>query len=223
MEYQEEEFLQLSGIQHFIFCRRQWALIHIEKQWEENGLTMDGTFFHKNAHNAQSREKRGGILIARGAYIHSRKLGLSGQCDIVEFHRCEEGQDAEGVPIHDMDGLWKPYPIEYKRGRVKPTRCDEAQVCAQAMCLEEMYCCGIASGAIFYGENRRRYEVLFDEALRQQVRDAVREMHDLYRRGRTPGAKRQKGCSSCSMANLCMPTLSETETVEAYLNRMMCL
>ena len=235
MDYAEDDFLQLSGIQHFVYCRRQWALIHIENQWAENGRTTDGKWFHEKAHDAQSREKRGDLLIARGLYIHSWELGLSGQCDVVEFHRCGretnsyaaacEAGDAsqateEGVPLKGMDGLWVPYPIEYKRGTAKPTRCDEVQVCAQAMCLEEMYCCHIPKGALYYGENRRREEVALDGELRQQVKDAVSEMHALYRRGRTPGAKRSKGCNACSLKEICLPELERVSTVSSYMRNL---
>lgn len=240
MEYTEDDFLQLSGIQHFVYCRRQWALIHIENQWAENGRTTDGKWFHARAHDAQSREKRGDLLIARGVYIHSRELGLSGQCDIVEFHRCDRISEStevflsdeacledeanslseEGVSLKGMQGLWMPYPIEYKRGTAKPTKCDEVQVCAQAMCLEEMYCCRIAKGALYYGENRRRQEVILDETLRQQVRDAAREMHSLYLRGRTPGAKRSKGCNACSLKEICLPELEKAPTASSYLKSL---
>lgn len=217
MEYEEEDFLQLSGIQHFLFCRRQWALIHIENQWAENGRTMDGIFFHQHAHDSTQHEKRGNILISRGMYIHSRELGLSGQCDIVEFYRSEQ----DGVSIHGQTGLWKPYPIEYKRGRQKPDIYDEAQVCAQAMCLEEMYVCTIENGALFYGEDKRRHVVTLDSELRQKVRNAAREMHAIYQKGVTPRAHKRKACMSCSLVNLCLPELEEAASVSSYLARML--
>lgn len=216
MEYEEEDFLQLSGVQHFLFCRRQWALIHIENQWAENGKTMDGRFFHKNAHNGMMKERRGNLLIARGLYIHSRALGLTGQCDIVEFH-----QDPNGIQIQGEKDLWVPYPVEYKRGRKKYDICDEAQVCAQAMCLEEMYCCNLSEGAIFYGETRRRYVVPLNDSLRERVVDAVRSMHDLYRRGTTPKAHVRKGCQSCSLRDVCIPELQNSEQVSDYLTRLL--
>ncbi len=230
MEYSEEDFLQLSGIQHYIFCRRQWALIHLEQQWAENERTVDGKFMHEHAHDAASHEKRGSILIARGMYIHSRQLGLSGQCDIVEFHRTDltvpdedgssETHSPEGIPLHGYSGLWLPYPVEYKRGHAKPDRCDEAQVCAQAVCLEEMYCCHVHYGAIYYGQNRRRIEVEFTEELRETVRKSSIEMHDLYYKGYTPKAHRRKCCESCSLMEQCMPELPEEGSVALYLQRM---
>lgn len=214
MVYNEEEFLQLSGLQHFLFCRRQWALIHLEQQWAENYRTTDGELMHKRAHDAQQRERRGDVLTVRSMSIHSAKLGLSGQCDVVEFHRCPEG-----VSISGEQGLWLPYPVEYKRGRAKPGAEDEAQLCAQAMCLEEMLCCDIPEGALFYGETRRRQTVPFTPQLRSVVEQAVDEMHQLYRRGSTPKVKRRKGCSACSLKDLCLPKLMQKTTVKTYLRR----
>lgn len=229
MEYDEEDYLQLSGIQHYVFCRRQWALIHLEQQWAENDRTVDGKFMHEHAHDAISHEKRGSILIVRGMYIHSRQLGLSGQCDIVEFHEVDTpsigvkepySMGDEGIPINGYPGRWIPYPVEYKRGHAKPDLCDEAQVCAQAFCLEEMYCCHVRAGAIFYGQNRRRLEVTFTEELRDAVQKSANEMHDLYRKGHTPGAHRKKCCDSCSLKEQCMPELPEVESVALYLQHM---
>ena len=218
MEFNEEDFLQLSGIQHFIFCKRQWALIHIEKQWCENEKTVDGQFFHKNAHDKIRHERRGNTLISRGMYVHSRELGLSGQCDVVEFYKCENG-----INIVGEKDLWQPYPIEYKRGKKKPTLCDEAQVCAQAMCLEEMYCCNIPEGAIYYGENRHRMNVDLNEKIRNLVRESVKEMHDLYTRGQNPKVHKKKSCESCSLVGICMPELFEENTVDDYIQRMIKL
>lgn len=215
MEYNEEDFLQLSGLQHFIFCPRQWALIHIENQWAENKKTVDGEFFHQKAHDSTSHEKRGDILVTRGMYIHSRYLGITGQCDIVEFHR-----DEKGVALAKEKGKWLPFPIEYKRGRAKNDLSDKAQVCAQAMCLEEMCCCDIHQGAIFYGEPRRRLEFEFSKDLRDTVRDSLKKMHELYQKGKTPRAKYRPVCDSCSLKEMCVPELSSRESVNAYITRM---
>ena len=146
MTYQEADYLQLSGIQHFRFCRRQWALIHIEDQWAENYRTVDGTLMHQNAHDKGFQESRGNLLITRGMSVFSPILGVSGQCDVIEFHR-----DPAGVSLHGRSGTWRPYPVEYKRGRPKADRADELQLCGQAMCLEEMLCCTIPEGALYYG------------------------------------------------------------------------
>lgn len=171
MMYAEEEYLQLSGLQHFAFCRRQWALIHIEQQWRENLWTAEGDLFHRRAHAEQLREKRGGTLVLRGLSVASSALGLSGKCDVVEFRA-----DPKGISLHGEEGLWVPYPVEYKRGSPKPHQADELQLCAQALCLEEMLCCTIAEGALFYGEIRRRVTVPFLPALRKQVYSMAEEM-----------------------------------------------
>lgn len=150
MIYQEEDFLQLSGLQHFAFCRRQWALIHIEQQWAENFRTVDGDLFHDNAHDGRFRESRGDLLVTRGVSVYSVRLGISGQCDVLEYHR-----STSGIPLAGKSGLWQPFPVEYKRGEPKESDIDRLQLCAQAMCLEDMLCCDIPNGALFYGQTRR--------------------------------------------------------------------
>lgn len=212
MDYKEEEYLQLSGIQHFLFCRRQWALIHIEQQWKENARTVDGMLMHKNVHDSELRTKRGDILTVRGMRVHSSLLGISGECDAVEFHR-----DENGIPLAETDGLWIPYPVEYKRGTPKADAIDEVQLCAQAMCLEEMLCCNIEEGALYYGETRRRNRVLFSEELRTLVKESLEEMHALYRKGHTPAPRRTKSCNACSLKDLCLPGLKSSFSVEEYL------
>ncbi len=212
MAFDEEDYLQLSGIQHFVFCRRQWALIHLEQQWAENLRTTEGELLHKNAHDAEQRTLRGDLLTVRAMRVQSSRLGLSGECDVVEFRRSKEG-----VSLADTGGLWIPYPVEYKRGRAKPTACDEAQLCAQAMCLEEMLCCTIPEGALFYGQPRRRQEVAFTPELRTLVENAAQEMHRLFQRGYTPKSKPTKGCNACSLKDLCLPRLSKSPSVADYL------
>ena len=212
MSIPEEDWLQLSGLQHFAFCRRQWALIHIENQWVENYRTMDGKLMHENAHDQGFRESRGDVLIVRGLAIHSSQLGVSGQCDIVEFHR-----DPDGITLRDRVGLWQPYPVEYKRGRPKNGQADELQLCAQAMCLEEMLCCSISEGALYYGETRHRLTIQFSPDLRAQVQSSIAQMHDLYRKRYTPKVKPSKGCNACSLKDLCVPKLMRTKKVSDYL------
>ena len=213
MIYAEEDFLQLSGLQHFRFCRRQWALIHIENQWNENYFTVDGSLMHENAHDGEKRESRGDLLILRGLPVFSRTLGISGQCDVVEFRR-----DPDGVSLRGRDGLWKPFPVEYKRGKPKAHSADELQLCAQAMCLEEMLCCDIPQGALFYGEPRRRTAVDFTPELRKDVRDCLAEMHQLYERGYTPKVRQGSMCRACSLKDLCLPSLTRRRSVAEYLN-----
>lgn len=212
MTYSDEELLMLSGLQHFAFCRRQWALIHIENQWQESWRTTDGQLFHQHAHDSGSRERRGNVLIIRGLSVLSRSLGVSGQCDVVEFH-----QDDSGVPLQGEAGLWLPFPVEYKRGTDQTKEADALQLCGQALCLEEMLCCHIPEGALFYGETRRRSAVVFDDALRRQVCDALTEMHQLYRRGYTPKVKAAKACNACSLKELCLPALLRRDDSARYL------
>ncbi len=214
MEYAEEEYLLLSGIQHFVFCRRQWALIHIEQQWAENYQTTAGELMHKKAHDEGSFEKRGDLLTVRGLRISSRSLGMSGQCDVVEFH-----QDSGGAELFGYDGRWNPVPVEYKRGTVKEDGSDEAQLCAQAICLEEMFQTKIREGFLYYGQNRRRHRVEFTEALRENVKKLSREMHELFRRGYTPNVKYSKRCKACSLEDLCLPKLQKDVDVRAYIEQ----
>ncbi len=212
--YKEEDYLQLSGLQHFIFCRRQWALIHVENQWAEDYRTADGQIFHTKAHDETAREKRGDTLILRGLKIASPTLGLSGECDVVEFHR-----GADGVPLSGEEGLWHPFPVEYKRGEPKEYDADRLQLCAQAMCLEEMLCCTIPAGALYYGQTRRRENVAFTEDLRAGVRTALAEMHELMKRGHTPKVKAKKSCNACSLKELCLPSLDRRGSGAAFLRK----
>ena len=212
----DDELLQLSGLQHFSFCRRQWALIHMENQWSENLRTVEGNLFHSRAHDEQQRERRGDILILRGLPIVSHTLGLSGQCDVLEFHA-----SPKGVPLRGEEGFWIPFPVEYKRGAPKENSADQLQLCAQAICLEEMLCCSIPEGALFYGETRRRTEVLFTEELREKVRLTTVEMHQMFRRGCTPKVKPTKSCNACSLKELCLPVLMRKKNVSEYLKTAM--
>lgn len=216
MSIPEEDWLQLSGIQHFVFCRRQWALIHIENQWAENFRTVDGSIMHENAHDQGFRESRGDVLIVRGLAVHSAQLGISGQCDVVEFHR-----DPDGISLQGREGLWRPYPIEYKRGRPKEGQEDRSQLCAQAMCLEEMLCCAVREGAMYYGETRHRVVVQLDQDLRDQVRSSLTEMHELYKKRYTPKVKPSKACNACSLKDLCLPKLMRAKRVSDYLTSAM--
>ena len=213
---QKDEYLQLSGLQHFSFCRRQWALIHLENQWNENLRTAEGNLFHNRAHDEQQRERRGDTLILRGLPIVSHTLGLSGQCDVLEFHA-----SSKGVSLRGEEGFWVPFPVEYKRGAPKENPADQLQLCAEAICLEEMLCCSIPEGALFYGETRRRTKVLFTEELREKVRLTTEEMHQMFRRGYTPKVKPTKSCNACSLKELCLPVLMRKKKVSEYLKTAM--
>lgn len=215
MEYKEDEYLMISGIQHFKFCRRQWALIHIEQQWEENVHTVVGELMHKKAHDPYLTEKRKGVLITRALPVSSRMLGISGECDVVEFHEKDEG-----VKLHGHRGLYEIYPIEYKKGKPKESEEDILQLTAQAMCLEEMFSSDIQEGALFYGETRRREPVKITEELRIQVKDIVKEMHQYYERRYTPQVKYSKRCNSCSLKNICMPNVALREKCKIFSHKL---
>ena len=212
----EDDLLPISGLQHLVFCERQWALIHIEQQWEENRLTAEGRILHDRVHEAET-EVRPGVVIARGLRLQSRRLGLTGQADVVEFHEADAG--AEGsVQLPGRKGWWRPFPVEYKRGRPKPDTCDEVQLCAEAMCLEEMFGVGIERGALFYGKPRRRSEVRFDAALKGETAALAQRMHELYSVRRTPAAVYSKKCDSCSLYDRCLPRATSKRTaVDRYM------
>ncbi len=212
--YKEEEYLMLSGIQHFCFCRRQWALIHIENQWQENVYTVEGQQIHKNAHNSKYVEKRDNIIITRGMPVYSAYLGISGICDIVEFLA-----DSNGIEIQGRKGKYNVYPVEYKRGHQKESDADILQLVAQAMCLEEMLCCEIEKGYLFYHETHRRQEIYFSEKYRSQVKEMVSEMHDYYARGYTPKVKMRKSCNACSLKDICIPKLNKKLSVKTYIEK----
>ena len=196
--YKEEDFLQLSGIQHFAFCRRQWALAYIELQWQ-----------------VSMKEKRGDLLIVRAMPIHSREMGVSGECDVVEFHKVKDG-----IQLAGKEGLYKAVPVEYKRGRPKTDDSDILQVAAQAMCLEEMLCCDISYGYIFYGETRHRMKVEFTDEVREKVRKIFSEMHKYYEQRYTPKVKTSKKCNACSLKDICIPALNKKKSVSGYIDRI---
>ena len=216
MEYAEDDYLMISGIQHFKFCRRQWALIHVEQQWEDNAHTVDGELMHKKVHDPYLTEKRKEVIIARAMPVSSRELGISGECDAVEFHKCEDG-----IKLHGHRGLYSVYPIEYKKGKPKLTEEDKLQLTAQVLCLEEMFSTQIPEGAIFYGETRRREPVEITKELREEVRDVFREMHGYYSRRYTPRVKYSKSCNACSLKEICLPKLGKTGSVKSYIQRML--
>lgn len=210
----EDQLLLLSALQHLSFCPRQWGLIHLEQVWTENLFTAEGRNLHDKTHEA-GNENRQGVRIVRGMRLQSLKLGLVGQADVVEFHQAETG-----VELSDLPGLWKPYPVEYKRGRAKPDNCDRVQLCAQAICLEEMLEIPIEQGAIFYGRPRRREQVELTESLRRETQELATEMHRLYQARQTPKARYHKKCKSCSLYEVCMPKVTGiAKDVKHYLSK----
>ena len=207
-----DDYLAISGIQHFCFCRRQWALIHLEHQWAENIRTIDGKLEHKRCHNENQTEKRGDLLTVRGMRIVSRELQLSGVCDVVEFHA-----DPDGVPLQGWNGTWRPLPVEYKHGHSKENDADRLQLCAQAMALEEMLVCQINAGALFYAETHRREMVELTPGLREKTKRVAAEMYQYFVRGYTPKVKPGKHCNACSLKEVCLPILCSRADPLAYL------
>ena len=190
--FSEDDLLPISALQHLLFCDRQCALIHIEGLWVENRLTVEGRHLHDKAHEGP-REVRAGVRIARGLPLRSFRLGLTGKADVVEFRAAPEAPAGS------------PFPVEYKRGRPKRHDADRVQLCAQALCLEEMLSTPVPAGALFYGRTRRRVDIAFDGTLRQLTEDTARRLHHLLASGRTPVAIRELKCDSCSLVDVCLP------------------
>ncbi len=206
--YDIDDLIQLSSLQHYAFCPRQCALIHVEQVWTENRLTAEGRIMHERVHE-EDWESRGDVRIERGVGLRSLRLGLIGKADVVEYHR-------------QPDGSWRPFPVEYKRGKPKPDDCDKVQLCAQAICLEEMLKTDIPCGAIFYGKTRRRLDVIFDDALRTETREAAKRVHELIATGQTPKPDYQMKCENCSLFAECRPkTLQKKRSVKNYLRQML--
>jgi CRISPR-associated exonuclease Cas4 len=201
--YSEDELIQLSALQHLVFCERQCALIHIEQLWSENVLTAEGKIMHEKVDTA-NRESRGKIRIEYGVPMRSLRLGLIGKADVVEFHKTGD--------------KWIPFPVEYKRGKPKMDDCDKVQLCAQAICLEEMMNVEIPEGALFYGQTRHRYDVKFDSALRKETEDAAVRLRELITSGITPPPVYSAKCKKCSLVELCLPKVSKKAS--NYLARM---
>ena len=200
--YSEDDLLPISALQHLMFCERQCALIHLEHLWVENRWTAEGQVLHERVHE-RGNESRGDVRIFRGVRLRSLEQGLTGIADVVEFHRASDGV---GASLPGASGAWRPFPVEYKRGRPKPDICDEVQLCAQALCLEEMLAASIDVGAIFYGQPRRRHDVAVDQALRESCREASVRLRELLDRGETPPpVDDAKKCRRCSLSGLCLP------------------
>lgn len=204
----------LSGIQHFYFCKRQWALIHIEQQWSENQATMEGNYLHENADNPFLVETRKNMFISRAVPVSSSLLGLSGILDVLEFIK-----DKNGINIPDYEGTWQPNIVEYKRGKPKNDHRDIVQLTAQVICLEEMLNCRIETSEFYYYEIRKRITVAITGDLRRETITMARLMHNLYEQQTTPIAENYKNCSKCSLVDLCMPRITKKKvSVSNYVN-----
>lgn len=217
MTYAEDDMLMLSGIQHYAFCPRQWALIHIEQQWNENLLTTEGRIMHQHVDDPFYRQKMGSRICLRAVSIASKKLGLYGVSDAIELYPSDDEQDTITHPAYP--GFWTPYPVEYKHGKPKHSDIDIVQLAAQAMCLEEQYDIRVNSGAIFYGETKRRVEVDITDELRSAVRSYAEAMHEIFRSGIVPCAEQRPYCKSCSLKDICMPETANRQSASNYLKR----
>lgn len=205
---EQDDLIMISSLQHYVFCPRQCALIHIEQVWSESGFTAEGRIMHELVHR-EGNESRGSLRIARGVSLRSVRLGLVGVADVVEFH-------------HEGQTTGQPFPVEYKRGKPKLDHCDTIQLCAQAMCLEEMLSTSIPAGALFYGRTRRRFDVNFDENLRRETEETSHAVRRLIDSGITPPPVYSKKCNNCSLIRECLPqNTGKRSSVRKYMIRMM--
>jgi len=218
--YTEDDLLPLSALQHLVFCERQCALIHIEQMWDENRFTAEGRIMHEHVHDTGG-ESRGRVRIERGVPLRSLRLGLIGKADVVEFHLIPPpalSTPDGGLRHRAGKTTWLPFPVEHKRGKPKPDDSDKVQLCAQALCLEEMLGMEVPSGAIFYGRTRRRLDIDFDGHLRDQTEKAARQLHELIESGVTPRPVYTKRCANCSLNDRCLPRVfTKTLRVRDYL------
>lgn len=207
MRFEEDDLIMISALNHYLYCPRRCALIHIEQLWDENRFTAEGRIMHERVHE-EGNESRGDVRIARGVSLRSLEMGVVGMADVVEFHRIDKNQ-------------WQPFPVEYKRGKPKPDHSDAIQLCAQAICLEEMLGIAVPKGALFYGRTRRRFDVLFDDSLRTEVHETAKRVHELIASGTTPPPVYGKRCESCSLIGECMPkNIGQHPSVKRYLKKM---
>ena len=208
-----DDYLMLSGIQHFYFCKRQWALIHIEQVWSDNSFTAEGNELHEISDDPYLKEKRKNIIISRAIPVSSKDLGLSGILDTVEFIKSDKG-----IEIANKKGLWMPNVVEYKRGKAKKDNRDAVQVAAQVMCLEEKYNIQIESADLFYFSTKKRETIAITNQLKDEVRIMANQMHTMYENKLTPDAEYFKNCTMCSLYDLCMPRLTKKKkSVQNYL------
>lgn len=214
MSYTEDQLLPISALEHLLYCPRQCALIHTEQAWAENALTAQGALLHERAHQAGA-ESRGDLRFSRALRLRSLRLGLAGVADVVEWRRQQPGGD--GARLAGARGRWLPLPVEYKRGRLRPERSYEVQLCAQALCLEEMLGVRVPAGALYGGASHQRREVAFDDALRAETETAAGRLHALLASGVTPPADYSPKCRTCSLIEICLPRLTEHGSACRYL------
>ena len=213
--YTDEEMLMLSGIQHFMFCPRQWALIHINQEWEDNRLTLEGQLLHENVDNPFYRQKSGDVITLRSVHIASSKLGLYGLTDAVELTPAVDSTNAITHPKYP--GYWNVLPVEYKHGKQKSNPCDEVQLAAQTICLEEMYGINIDYAALYYHEIRHRELIHIGEDLRNLTMSCAHQMHEIYVNRSIPPPIYKAHCKRCSLKDICLPELENSPKVSSYL------
>lgn len=218
--YSDDDLLMLSGIQHYAFCPRQWALDHIAQQWEDNHLTIEGEWLHRNVDDPYAMEYDSGNVILRSVPVKSYQLGFYGITDLLELYPLENDLEVP-FTVSRYPGRWRVLPVEYKHGKAKADDTDEVQLCCQAMCLEEMYGIEIPQGAFFYGAVRRRVSVTLSDSLRQRVTELSEVMHRMFSKGEIPDAKSEKKCRSCSLQDICMSQdLRHVSSVRSYLKQL---
>lgn len=205
----EDDFLPLSGLQHVVYCERRFALVHVEHLWAENKETVDGQHVHEKTHEASS-ENRLDLRVARGLWLRSHCLGLSGKADIVEFRRIDAVIES-GIELPQCEGRWTVFPVEYKRGVLRHEPAYAVQLCAQAIALEEMLGASISTGAIYYGKSHRREDIAFTDDLRLATKAAARRIHEIVQSGSTPIPVPGPKCTQCSMKDLCLPESTKRE------------
>ena len=213
--FSDEDLLSISGLRQLAFCERRWVLVHMEMEWNENALTIEGKHMHEFIHE-QGTNISSGMRMTRGLHLRSLILGLYGVADLVEFHDQDEGTQLPG-----LTGCWVPYPVEYKRGRKRYDSADEVQLCAQALCLEEMLGVTVPKGAVYYGQPRRRMEIDISQDLREEVERLCSRARELYISGHSPHPRFGKHCSNCSLENICMPGIINGDKSSKYVAKLL--
>lgn len=217
--FNEDDLIPVSAVAQILFCPRRAALIYIENLWSDNVATTEGSQLHERVDREGRIESRGDLRLVRGLRLRSLRLGLTGKADMVEFYRLNDSDASPSVEMADATGRWRPFPVEYKRGKLRNEEGYIAQLCAQAFCLEEMMGVPIQTGAIFFGKPRRRLDVEFDESLRRKTEVVISQLHELFRSEKTPPAHFQKKCNFCSLKDLCLPKSMKTyQTAQWYLS-----
>lgn len=217
--FTEEQLVPLSAVSHFVYCPRRCALIHLEQIWAENLQTAEGRVLHEKTDRGGS-ESRGDIRILRSLRLRSLRLGITGIADVVEMHRVS--QTDGGVTLPKVSGRWRPFPVEFKRGAAKNDQSYRVQLCAQALCLEEMLRVAIPEGALFSGKQQHRNSVIFDDGLRGKTESACRGLQELFAAGITPPPVYGKWCESCSLIEECRPKLlAKRRSANEWLQREM--